>query len=81
MAFQFDNVSVYFWTDEQMLRVVSDLDNYVDSFHYAQHINKEMLKRIGNNVGLLPKEEEKWKPLLDGYFDYLENFDYEKLFE
>ena len=78
---QFDNVSVYFWTDEQMLRVVSDLDNYVDSFHYAQHINKEMLKRIGDNVGLLPKEEENWQPLLDAYFDYLENFDYDKLFE
>lgn len=78
---QYDNVAVYFWTDSQMLNIISDLDNYKDSTHYGMHINKEMLKRIEQNVGELPKNKSEWQPLLDGYFDYLENFDYDKLFE
>lgn len=78
---QYDNVTVYFWTDEEMLNIISDLDNYKDSTHYGMHINKEMLKRIEQNVGELPKNKSEWQPLLDGYFDYLENFDYDKLFE
>lgn len=78
---QFDNVSVYFWKDDEMLAIISDIENYKDAYHYGAHINKEILRRIGDNVGLLPKERERWQPLLDEYFDYLENFDYDSLFE
>lgn len=78
---QFDNVSIYFWTDADMLNVISDLDNYVDSFHYGPHINKELLLRIKDNYGLLSKEESVWKTELDKYFDYLESFDYTTIFE
>lgn len=78
---QYDNVKVYFWTDDDMLNIISDLDNYKDSSHYGMHINKELLLRIKENIGELPKEKENWLPLLDKYFDYLEHFDYNKLFE
>lgn len=78
---QYDNVIVYFWTDEEILNIISNLDNYKDSTHYGMHINKDMLMRIGKNIGELPKEKNEWKTLLDKYFDYLESFDYTTIFE
>jgi hypothetical protein len=63
-----------------MLDIISNLDNYVDSFHYGPLISKEILSRIKENCGLLSKEETAWKSELDKYFDYLETFDYEKIF-
>lgn len=77
---QYENVTVYFWTDEDMLNIISNLDNYKDSTHYGMHINKMMLERIGENIGELPKEKESWYPILDKYFDYLESFDYQAIF-
>ena len=77
---RYDNVTVYFWTDDEMLEIISDLDNYKDSTHYGVHISKEIIRRMGDNIGLLPKERENWQPLLDKYFNYLENFDYETIF-
>ena len=78
---QYDNVTVYFWTDKEMLDVISDLDNYKDSTHYGMHISKEIILRMGNDIGELPKNEEHWKPLLDEFFNYLESFDYDTIFE
>ena len=77
---QYDNVSVYFWTDTEMLKIISDLNNYKDTSHYKLQINKDILKRINSGIGILPKEESKWMTLLDIYFDYLKNFDYTILF-
>lgn len=77
---KYDNVTVYFWTDKDMLDIISDLDNYKDSTHYGFHISKEIIKRISNNVGMLPKQKEKWQPLLDEFFDYLDDYDYREIF-
>ncbi len=78
---QFENVSVYFWTDSEMIDIVSDLDNYVDSFHYGPHINKEILVRIKEDNGLLSKDEKIWQAELDKYFSYMESYDYSVIFE
>lgn len=75
-----ENVTLYFWADKEMLNIISDLNNYKDSTHYGMHINKEILKRIEKNIGELPKTQSEWQPLLDEYFDFLENFDYESIF-
>lgn len=77
---QYNNVSVFFWTDNEMLKTISDLDNYKDTSHYKLQINKDILKRINNGIGILPKDEAKWIPLLDVFFDYIEKFDYTTLF-
>ena len=77
---KYNNVTVYFWVDNEMLSIISDLDNYKDSTHYGAHINREILVRIGKGEGKLPKEREQWQPLLDEYFNYLKNFDYETIF-
>ena len=78
---QYDNITMYFWTDEEMLNIMSDLDNYKDSSHYGAHISKEILRRIDEEIGVLPKEEKAWKAALERYFTYLENFDYTTLFK
>ena len=78
---QYKNVTVFFWVDEEMLDIISNLDNYKDSTHYGFHISKEIISRLDNNFGVLPKEKENYKSLLNVFFDYLENFDYEKLFD
>lgn len=73
-----DNVSVYLWTDDEMLGIMSDLDNYADEAHYSEDINGLMLQRIVEKQGLLTKESYQLE--VDRLFDYIENFDYEKLF-
>lgn len=78
---QFDNVSVYFWTDTEMQGIVSDLENYTDAYHYGAHINKEILERIKSNEGLLSKDEEIWQAELEKYFSFLESYDYSVIFE
>lgn len=78
---QFDNVSVYFWTDNEMQNIVCNLENYRDSYHYGAHINKDILQRIKDNRGLLSKDEEDWKAELDKYFYFLNNYDYSIIFE
>ena len=77
---QYDNVTVYFWTDEEMLDIISDLNNYRDSSHYSFYISKDIIQRIDNNFGILPKEKQLWMPLLTDFFNYLENFDYNSIF-
>ncbi len=78
---QYDNVTVYFWTDTEMLNIISNLENYKDAQHYGFNISKEIIKRMENNIGILPKEEKSWQSLLDTFFDFLESYDYEKIFE
>jgi hypothetical protein len=77
---QYDNVSMYFWTDDEMLKIISDLDNYRDSTHFGAHISSEILRRIDAGIGLISKEESEWQTELDRYFTYLENFDYKSIF-
>ena len=78
---QYDNITVYFWTDSEMLNIISDLDNYKDAQHYGFDINKEIIKRIDNNMGILPKDKKDWQPLLNEFFNYLESYNYDKIFE
>lgn len=76
---QFDNVKVYFWVDEEMLDIIGNLDNYKDSTHYGYSVNKEILRRIDNNIGELPKAEVKWQTKLDVFFDFLNTYEYDSL--
>lgn len=77
---QFDNVTVYFWDDPEMLKIISDLNNYKDSTHYGYLISKELVRRMDNRVGVLSKEKACWSKSLDTYFGYLEDFDYNSIY-
>lgn len=76
---EYDNVSLYMWTDDEMLGIMSDLDNYRDETHYSAKISKLLLNRIKENKGLVTKEN--FKSEVDKLFDYIETFNYESLFQ
>lgn len=73
-----DNVSIYLWTDDVMLGIMSDLDNYADEAHYSEDINSLMLQRIAEKQGLLT--QDNYQAQVDKLFEYLEKYDYERLF-
>lgn len=74
----YDNVKLYMWTDEAMLSVMSDLDNYVDMYHYSAQVSAELLRRIKADQGLVTKEN--YQAQVDRLFQYVETYDYESLF-
>ena len=74
-----ENVDVFLWNDSEMLKIMSDLDNYADEAHYSEEINSLMLERIANSQGMLTREN--YKAEVDKLFDYIESFDYDSLFE
>lgn len=74
----YKNVKVHLWTDDEMLEMISNLDNYVDACHYNGEVSSEMLRRIKKNSGLISKDN--FQKQVDILFHYIENFDFEKLF-
>ena len=75
----YDNVTMYLWTDQEMLDIMADLDNYVDEAHYSPEVCRVMTKRIGKKEGILTKESYQQK--IKEMFDYIESYDYNLLFE
>ena len=75
----FSNVTVYLWTDDEMLNIMSDLDNYKDLTHYSGDISKLILKRIKGNTGVISKDN--YKSEIDVLFNYITNYEYDLLFE
>lgn len=76
---EYDNVSLYMWTDDEMLSIMSDLDNYRDSTHYSAKISKQILDRIKEKNGLITKAN--YDNEVDKLFEYIKNYDYDILFE
>ena len=76
---QFHNVKLYLWADDEMLEVMSNLDNYSDHAHYSPAINKEILQRIGKGIGIVSATDYQDK--VNKLFEYIESFNYELLFK
>ena len=74
----YDNVSVFLWTDDEMLSIMSDLDNYIDIWHYQKHINSLLLERMSKKEGLLTTKN--YTEIMNRLFDYVNSFDYNSLF-
>ena len=70
---KYDNVSVYLWSDELMLDIISDLDYYVDESHYNSSVSSLILERIGKQEGLLTKDN--YRSEIDTLFQYLYQYD------
>ena len=79
MLTKYDNVTLYLWTDDKMLGVMSDLNNYVDEAHYSPEVCEMMTDRIGKHEGIVT--EANYEIGINKLFDYIENFDNESLFE
>ncbi len=74
----YQNVKVHFWADEEMLAIMSDLDNYVDACHYNGQISSELLRRIKENIGLVTLQN--YQEQVDILFRYIRSFNFEGVF-
>ena len=74
----YKNVKVFFWTDDEMLETMSDLDNYIDACHYNGQVSSEMLNRIKNKQGLINSND--YQEQVETLFQYIENYNFDKLF-
>ena len=73
------NVQIYLFTDKEMLEMISNLDNYKDSKHYGRPVSQAILNRIKTGAGRLTLEN--YNQELSEFFNYIENFNYDALFE
>lgn len=74
----YNNVKVLLWSDDEMLDIMSDLNNYRDAEHYGAHISHFIIDRIGEDKGILTIAN--YKNEVDRLFNYVETFDYDSLF-
>ena len=72
------NVDVYCWADDEMLNIMSNLDNYRDEAHYSADISKIILARIKDREGLLSKSS--YRQFFDELFDWMKHYDFDALF-
>lgn len=76
---KYDNVSVYFWTDQEMLNSICDLDNYVDEAHYGVGMCRIMCKKMAAKDGLI--NTSNYIDKINRFFNFLETYDYDSLFD
>ena len=74
---EYDNVTLYLWTDEKMLDIMGNLDNYVDEAHYSPEVCEVMAERIRNREGIITKDT--YEKEINNLFDYIESYDYDSL--
>ena len=74
---QYPNVKLFLWSDEEMLNIISDLDNYVDEAHCAPEVCELMVRRMSENEGAVSPETYREK--IDRLFEYTGSFDYPSL--
>lgn len=73
-----DNVKLFLWTDNEMLDIIRNLDNYVDEAHYSPEVCEMLVKRMSKKEGLL--SVNIYNEQINKLFDYVNHFDYESLF-
>lgn len=74
----YNSVKVHFWADDEMLAIMSDLDNYIDACHYNGQVSTEMLRRIKNQQGLV--NSNNYQEQVNVLFQYIEKYKYENYF-
>ena len=72
------NVSVFFWSDEEICNTICNLDYYSDEAHYNSDICKMICNRISQNNGLL--NQSNYKSSINRLFDFLDTYNYEAIF-
>lgn len=72
------NVSVYFWNDQEMLDTICNLDYYTDEAHYNVEVCKMICNRISINQGLM--NQSNYQDSVNQFFDYLKLYDYDAIF-
>ena len=76
---RFPNVRVYFWEDEEMRRLICNLDYYRDEAHFDKRAGKFICGRIARGEGMVTPENMHRK--LATFFDFLRSYDYEQIWK
>lgn len=71
------NVKLFLWSDDAMLSLMSDIDNYKDEAHYTPEVCDLLAKRIGQNEGVVLGDD--YSERIDKLFKYIYSFDYDSL--
>ena len=75
---QYNNVSVYFWDDQEMLDTICNLNYYTDEAHYSSEVCRMICDRISEKRGLM--QQSNYHSTVNHFFDFLKSYDYDKLF-
>lgn len=76
---KYPNAKVFLFSNEKSISIIENLDNYFDDIHYNPEINEYMLECFVNGENELSKDN--YITVLDSFFDELNSYDYESLFE
>ncbi len=79
LLLRYENVRVFLWTDNEMLDIMSDLDNYTDDTHYSPSVSIKIANRICSGQGEL--SVDNYTNEINFMFLHIMNFDFEVLFE
>lgn len=76
---QYNNVSVYFWNDQEILDTICNLDYYTDEAHYSSEVCRMICDRISEKKGLM--QQNNYRSSINHFFDFLDSYDYDKIFK
>lgn len=73
MLLEYENIHLFSFFDDYAL--ITDLDNYTDKAHYAEHVNSLILQRMHRGEYQLTKENyrSRWQEISEFYLSY--NYD------
>lgn len=74
---KYPNVSVYFWSDSEMLQCICNLDYYRDAAHFDTRVAHLLCDRISRGEGLMTTEN--YKASLNTFFSYLDEYNYDSI--
>lgn len=76
MLLEYENIHLFSFFDDYEL--ITNLDNYTDKAHYADHVNSLLLQRMQQGEYQLTKENyrDRWQEISDFYL----TFDYDALY-
>ena len=73
----YENVRLYTFADQY--ETITDLDQYMDIFHYGSAVSDRIIDWIHEGTGLLTADNYKDK--IDSVKEYYMNYNYDKVFE
>lgn len=73
----YPNVSIYFYQGEQ--ETITDLEHYMDTIHFDSVIANKIVDYIADEGNKLTIEN--YEAVINGFSEYVKNYDYEQLLE
>lgn len=74
---QLNNVKMYYFVNDE--KIITNLDNYKDSIHYNQDVDKYILYSIRNNMNKLSKKN--YQEYIEKSKQFFDNYHYDSIFD